>query len=318
MRASFSGDSEPLRVCVDLNHDTASSITLADDLVNTAMDVRYSHDGLHRLKKAEEGTAGSAGAFTVVGLVDDWTSNGKSGGNAGIGVGQTGNWLKRARDDAPSGLTGGNTTSTFNRVNELISSENSNVTISPQYSANGELTDDARRFSYKYDGWGRLTEVKNKATTPVVVAEYRYNALGYRTGWRNPVNADGTVDNGAPWYWMVCNECWQHIATFRCPTWAAGTLGTSEDNYPKETFIHHEAGIDGLGGSSYIDGVILRDRDGGREVWQAAASATRGDRLYYLQNWRADTVLTMRDAGQVVDRLAYLKRLAYIHAVRAT
>jgi len=175
------------------------------------MDVRYSHDGLHRLKKAEEGTAGSAGAFTVVGLVDDWTSNGKSGGNAGIGLGQTGNWLKRARDDAPSGLTGGNTTSTFNRVNELISTENSNVTISPQYSANGELTDDARRFSYKYDGWGRLTEVKNKATTPVVVAEYRYNALGYRTGWRNPVNADGTVDNGAPWYWMVCNECWQHI-----------------------------------------------------------------------------------------------------------
>ena len=118
---------------------------------------------------------------------------------------------------------------------------------------------------------------------------------------------------------------WQHIATFRCPGWVAGGAAgaltatpPTEDNYPKETFIHHQAGIDGRGGSSYIDGVVLRDRDGGRESWQAAASATRGDRLYYLQNWRADTVLTMRAAGQVVDRLAYLKRLAYIHAVRAT
>ena len=105
---------------------------------------------------------------------------------------------------------------------------------------------------------------------------------------------------------------WQHIATFRCPGWVAGGAAgaltatpPTEDNYPKETFIHHQAGIDGRGGSSYIDGVVLRDRDGGRENWQAAASATRGDRLYYLQNWRADTVLTMRAAGQVVDRLAY-------------
>ena len=105
---------------------------------------------------------------------------------------------------------------------------------------------------------------------------------------------------------------WQNIATFRCPGWVAGGAAgaltatpPTEDNYPKETFIHHQAGIDGRGGSSYIDGVVLRDRDGGRENWQAAASATRGDRLYYLQNWRADTVLTMRAAGQVVDRLAY-------------
>ena len=47
------------------------------------MDVRYSHDGLHRLLKAETGKAGSGGSFTVAGLVDNWSA---------MGLSQTGNW----------------------------------------------------------------------------------------------------------------------------------------------------------------------------------------------------------------------------------
>jgi len=47
------------------------------------MDVRYSHDGLHRLLKADTGTAGSGGSFTVAGLVDNWSA---------LALSQTGNW----------------------------------------------------------------------------------------------------------------------------------------------------------------------------------------------------------------------------------
>jgi len=47
------------------------------------MDVRYSHDGLHRLLKAETGKAGSGGSFTVAGLVDNWSA---------MGLSQTRNW----------------------------------------------------------------------------------------------------------------------------------------------------------------------------------------------------------------------------------
>jgi len=33
------------------------------------------------------------------------------------------------------------------------------------------------------------------------------------------------------------------------------------DSEPKELFVNHQAGLAGMGGSSYIDTVVLRDKD---------------------------------------------------------
>ncbi len=67
--------------------------------------------------------------------------------------------------------------------------------------------------------------------------------------------------------------------TFRV---SSGTIDTNA----KERFVQHAAGLDGRGGSSYIDSMILSDRESTND-WDAAAETMVG-RFYYLQNWRAD------------------------------
>jgi len=70
----------------------------------------------------------------------------------------------------------------------------------------------------------------------------------------------------------------------------------------KERFDYHSAGggagLAGSGGSSYIDRVILRDRDH-NSVWSSAADGTLEERVYLLQNWRADVrgVILPKDGG---------------------
>lgn len=58
---------------------------------------------------------------------------------------------------------------------------------------------------------------------------------------------------------------------------------------PSETYAHYNSGRDGRGGSSYIDGLICRDRD--KDV---DGGIVRKGRLYYVQNWRHDVVALIR------------------------
>ncbi len=51
----------------------------------------------------------------------------------------------------------------------------------------------------------------------------------------------------------------------------------ASDADPKEVFVPHGAGLGGYAGSSYIDGVILRDRDA-NSGWTSAADSTREER----------------------------------------
>lgn len=106
------------------------------------------------------------------------------------------------------------------------------------------------------------------------------------------------------------------MATFRCETWAG-----APDKYAKDLFVHHAAGAAGIGGSSYIDDVILRDADestvdGGLPLpnWTGNVGGTDTspeDRLFYLQNWRADGAVTLRPAvdaesnPDIVDTIRY-------------
>ncbi len=73
--------------------------------------------------------------------------------------------------------------------------------------------------------------------------------------------------------------------------------------------MHHNAGLAGMGGSSYIDGVILQDAD-------EAGDSTLETRTYTLQNWRADVAVAAKvgTSGAFVCR-GYVVYEAYGKAV---
>ena len=165
------------------------------------------------------------------------------------------------------------------------------------HDAVGNLTDDGEDFEYVYEPFGRLRFVK-RTDNQAVVAEYRYNGLGFRVGWHYDVDADGTVEGTAddPWFFFAYDEGWRMVATYR-----------STDSSPKEQFVHHMAGMAGLGGfggSSYIDAVILRERDA-NTAWGSAADGTLEERRYYVQNCRADVVAIVTDTGGMVEWVKY-------------
>ena len=64
------------------------------------------------------------------------------------------------------------------------------------------------------------------------------------------------------------------------------------------------AGVAGSGISSYIDNVLLRDKDTSA-AWTAAASATLNERRYMLQNWRADVTTMVNTAGEPIEWYRY-------------
>ncbi len=76
------------------------------------------------------------------------------------------------------------------------------------------------------------------------------------------------------------------------------------DANAKEQWVYHAAGARGLGGSSYIDSVACRDRDA-NSGWASAADSTMEERVYYLQNWRADVVAISDTAGDILEWVKY-------------
>jgi len=156
----------------------------------------------------------------------------------------------------------------------------------------GNLTDDGANYEYVYDAFGRLREVNNTSNQNMV-AEYKYNALGYRISVHQDTDTDGDVDASDKWYHFAYDENWQLVATYR-----------EDDTDPKEMFVNHNAGLDGNGGSSYIDNVILRERDANTS-WMSASDGTLEERRYYCQNWRADVSVILASGGTLVEWVKY-------------
>ncbi|MBK8180823.1 MAG: hypothetical protein IPK67_18410 [Planctomycetes bacterium] len=130
----------------------------------------------------------------------------------------------------------------------------------------------------------RLRKVKTQGG--VLVAEYRYNGLGYRVGEHWDVNASGLpVDGSDPCYYSAYDERWRMVATYR-----------SSDTDPKERFVHQQAGDGGFGGSSCIDLVAFREKDA-NTAWTSASDGTLEERLYYCQSQHADVVALITAAG---------------------
>jgi RHS repeat-associated protein len=293
---------------IDVNWDKSGSIVgVVDNLRKSGIggtrrfDVQYTNDNLGRLLRAQEGSL-SGTTLSSPTRDEQWTD----GTNSKLS--QTGNWLYRRLDLDGDGVftdlgdENQSSDATFNTVNELTArtfalgtgSGTASTTHTFAYDAVGNQTDDGKSYTYKYDVWGRLKEVWTRGGGAVLKSEYRYNGLGHRTGWHYDVNASGTINGSDAWFYWMYDERWRPIATFR---------GT--DDEPKERFVYHAAGLDGLGGSSYIDAVMLRDRDADTDWDGDDADGDLEERRYICQNWRNDTALVATDAGALVENAKF-------------
>jgi RHS repeat-associated protein len=279
---------------VDVGYDENSNITYQDDVVHSGHDVLYTNDDLNRLIGAEEGTLTGGPPPTSI------TSRTR---NQVWGLNQTGNWntnlvdLDGDNDGADADEL--NETRTHNAVNELgardIDSDTSDD-YSLAYDEVGNMIDDGEDCEYVWDVFGRLRAVYVRNTSPAksdLVSEYRYNGLGYLVSRHQDTNTDGDVDGSDVTFETVFDERWRAVAIYR-----------SGDSDPKELFLQHAAGASGFGGSSYIDHVVLRDRDA-TNGWAGATDGTLEERVYYCQNWRADVVALIDGAGGLLEWVKY-------------
>jgi len=244
--------------------------------------VSYTNDNLGRLTDATEGTWGGSSISSET-RKQTWTLD------------QVGNW-----DHAQLDLDGNNNYSdtgngeyddarTHDIVNQLTGRNTDNTggdEFTLTYDAVGNMTSDGAD-TYIYDAFGRLVTVKDASSN--TLADYTYNGLGFRKSYHEDENASGVADGSDPTYQLIYDERWRLIAVYR-----------DDDDNPKELFAHHQAGLDGAGGSSYIDSVILRQRDH-NSGWTSAADGTLEQRRYYCQNWRADVSAIVTSAGVMVE-----------------
>ncbi len=282
---------------LDITYDRNSNIELVEDNVHAGFDVDYAMDNLDRLRKAEEGTWSGTMSPIRRQVWEDAQGN--------LKLDQAGSWdhvrlalnVNVDSDFTDAGEYDDNRS--HSAANELTArdTDDSTGTTSNNYTltydAVGNLTDDGEHYKYEYDAFGRLRRVKTRDATPRLVAEYTYSGLGYRIGWHYDTEPDNDVDANDPWYAFAYDERWRIVATFR-----------TSDTSPKEQLVYHNAGGDGRGTSSYIDAVILRDKDA-NTAWTSTSDGTLEERRYYCQNWRADVVALVTSSGQQVEQHRY-------------
>ncbi|MEQ8845225.1 MAG: RHS repeat-associated core domain-containing protein [Phycisphaerales bacterium] len=234
-------------------------------------DRSYTLDALGRLLGEDRGDWNGSSIATI--REDrDWT------------LGLTGNWATRIVDRENDGtdevndlnpLTG--VSAHFNNANEWRKRDTDGDGTDDRtldYDANGNLIDDGADYDYVYDAWNRLATVYERGTTNEV-AEYRYNGLGQRI-----FESDGTTDE-----YLIYDDRWRLISR-----------ADSSSDYLEET-VHQHAGLDGYGGASDVDSVIMR-----RTFLSTGSPQTEDERWYVLQNWRQDPVVVMDEASVQRER----------------
>jgi RHS repeat-associated protein len=271
---------------VDISYDRNSNITRVEDNVHVGFDWSYEMDGLDRLDRAERGNwTGSA----IASQQEDqtWTLD------------QVGNWdqvtLDFDADNSYGGTDEYDDDRTHNDVNELTARDVDNDSTPDYtlvYDAVGNLTDDGETYKYVYDPFGRMRKILDRSDDSLV-AEYRYNGLGHMIAVHEDTEPDGDVDGDDEWFYPAYDERWRMVANFR-----------EDDTAPKEEWVNQDAGLDGRGGSSYINGVVLRNKDA-NTAWTAASDGTLEERIYLCQNWRGDVSALVYANGDQVEQVRY-------------
>ncbi len=262
--------------------DRNGNVTVIEDNVHSGLDVSYTNDNINRLTTAEEGTWGGSSISSRT-RQQNWTLD------------QVGNWevaqLDLDGDNNWSDADEYNDDRTHGVANELTArdtDDNGTDNYTLTYDGVGNLTDDGQAYEYVYDVWGRLRKVKNTSNQNLI-AEYWYNGLGFRITFHADATGNGATDGSDPKYHLIYDERWRLVATYR-----------GDDDNSKEAFVYHQAGLDGSGSSSYIDSVILRQKDA-NSGWTSAADGTMEQRRYYCQNWRNDVSVVLTSAAVMVE-----------------
>jgi RHS repeat-associated protein len=267
---------------VDVTYDRNSNIDATVDVLwlssgTGVFDVKYTMDDLNRLTNSQWGDWNGT-SLTNEKRETIWT------------LSHTGNW-DQVQLDLDNDDTYDPGTDEFDDerdhkydANELTDREEDSINL--LYDKVGNLVDDDENYIYEYDAFGRLRRVKNQEDPPELVAEYTYNGLGYRLGWHYDTEPDGDVDNDDPWYYFAYDEQWRVVAMYE----EDGDDENTEDELA-EQFVHHNAGLDGYGGSSYMDTVILRDRG--------------TERRYYCHDWHGDVVVILTPSAEIAERVKY-------------
>lgn len=94
--------------------------------------------------------------------------------------------------------------------------------------------------------------MKTRGSSPISLAQYRYDGLGQRVAERTNADQDSSYGSAEPWWRLIYDDRWRVVMVFH------ESDGVDE---PKELIVRHNAGSYGLGGSSYIDGYAVRERD---------------------------------------------------------
>lgn len=162
---------------------------------------------------------------------------------------------------------------------------------------------DGEKFTYVYNPWGQLVEIKKIGGGSVTHAKYTYSAMGHRISEQLDTNdssnsgvGDGVVDADDPVFFIATDPSGRRLATYR---------GTDSD--PKETFIHHDARIRG---PVHQGGPILRDRDADLAdkpfYWASEPAASdRYERHYYALDYRGYVSAIFAGDGTLVEQVRY-------------
>jgi RHS repeat-associated protein len=274
-------------------------------------DVVYAIDGLNRVVKADEGNIVSGAIESGYRTrLEEWNS-----------LSLTGNWGNRKLDvDGDGSFTGEDDReelsayNTFNKANEWTTRRENKGSgtdyngWADTYDAVGNLTRQVQTRArtglgtavggrgFKYDVFGRVVQIGTDLGSGLVSNSgtvYRYNGLNQRIMWVRDEDSDDAPENSERVYVMY-DDRWRMVGTF-----------LDDDSTPKEAWVYHHAGMKGTGSSSYIDSVVLRDRDANSSGWLGSSDGTLEQRHYYCQNWRADVVVLALNSGTPAEFVRY-------------
>lgn len=190
-------------------YDSMGNRTFRDNQHGSAsgLDELYSHDALDRMTGVERGTL-SSGSITSLMLDQSWAYD------------TLGNWNAfDETDNQPTTPTTLNQTRTHNAANEItdIAEDTGQAAWStPAYDAAGNMTagpqplNPTSSYTFIYDGWSRLVQVKDGAN---VVATYEYDGLNRRVRKTlgDPSSPTSTTD-------YIYNTNWQILEAYEGST----------------------------------------------------------------------------------------------------
>ena len=159
-------------------------------------------------------------------------------------------------------------TQTANAQNQITSVSGTSAT--PAYDANGNMisasltSQPAASDTLTYDAWNRLVKVTNSSGQ--IIAQYTYNAMGYRVTESYPQGGTG-IPAGETNYTYYDSQ-WQSIET--------RTNGTASSNVTSQT----------VWSAAYTNAAILQDTYTGGVIQP-------GSRIYFLQdaNWNTTAIV---------------------------